>query len=169
MSDREALSAGVRIGSRLPAHATAMGKVLLSSLHNEELGQRFGQDRLDAYTNRTITTVAELRGALAEVRRQGFALDEEEYELAVRAAACPLTTPGGELLAGMNVSMRTARLPRIDFLGRTLPALLRTAADVAADTTWHESAFSPEKEQTNVSDASDVAHVPSQRGEKESS
>lgn len=132
MSVTEALSVGVRIGTRLPAHATAVGKMLLAALSAEEVAERYGDDVLPAFTARTITRVAHLIGALQEIRRQGWALNEEEYETGVRAAACPILSADGSVVSVMNVSTRTTQIERLQFYSQILPALIKAAADITA-------------------------------------
>jgi IclR family transcriptional regulator, pca regulon regulatory protein len=130
VSERRTLSTAVHIGSRLPAHATAIGKVLLSFLAPADLRGRYAGIDLQGRTNRTITDVDELVGAVAEVRRQGFSLSEEECEIGVRAIAAPLLNPVGELVAAVSVSSRTEERSRMDFLEEILPRFLRTADDI---------------------------------------
>ncbi|MDQ0189919.1 helix-turn-helix domain-containing protein [Alicyclobacillus cycloheptanicus] len=131
VSVREALSVGVQIGTRLPAHATAVGKVLLSHRPTQEVIERYGSDELTTYTSRTIDRVSLLVGALSEIKRQGWAISEEEYELGVRAAACPIVSSDGAVISAINVSTRTADVDRIDFLTQVVPELIRTADLIA--------------------------------------
>lgn len=130
VSVTEALSVGVQIGTRLPAHATAVGKMLLATLPGEEVAQRYADEVLPSYTSRTITRVSHLIGALEEIRRQGWALNEEEYEAGVRAAACPLRSADGSVISVMNVSTRIETVDRLQFYADVLPALLQTAQEV---------------------------------------
>lgn len=127
VSVKEALSIGVRIGSRLPAHATAIGKVLLSSLSDNEIIQLYERKELSTFTTRTIPRVSTLIGALSEVRNQGFAISEEEYEAGVRAASCPILDVNGQLISAINVSMRTENVSKVNFYTQIVPALLKTA------------------------------------------
>jgi IclR family pca regulon transcriptional regulator len=131
VSVKEALSVGVRIGSRLPAHATAVGKVLLSFLPHEEIVERYQKEELPVYTSRTTSRLSILLGALTEIRRQGWAVSEEEYELGVRAAACPILRSDGSLISAINVSTRTEQVSRIDFYTKIVPALLKTAHSIS--------------------------------------
>ncbi|VEF49567.1 IclR family transcriptional regulator [Bacillus freudenreichii] len=130
VSIKQALSTGVRIGSRLPAHATAVGKVLLSFLTNNEIKALYEKDELPIFTSRTTTHVSMLVGALEEIRRQGFAISEEEYEVGVRAAACPILDSSGNLISAINVSTRTEDVPRLEFYTKVVPALLSTAHEI---------------------------------------
>lgn len=131
VSERRVLSSAVHIGSRMPAHCTAIGKMLLSFLSADEIRGLYGSaSELPARTNRTITSVDELIGAVAEIRRQGFSISEEEYELGGRAAAAPVLGPAGEPVCAVSVTSRTVDMARIDFLHDVVPAFLRTAHDI---------------------------------------
>lgn len=132
VAEREVLSVGLQIGTRLPAHATAVGKVLLSFLPVGELTARYRDRELIAYTNRTVTSLPDLIGAVGEVGRQGFAVSDQEYESGVWAVACPLTARDGSLIAAVNISERAEHSTRFEFYQRVLPEVLRTAHDIAA-------------------------------------
>lgn len=134
VSHREVLSVGFQIGQRLPAHATAIGKVLLSFLSDAEVSALYSSPELPVYTSRTITSVGSLVGAVGEVRRQGFAVCDEEYEPDVCAVSCPLTTIDGEFIAAINIAERVSGRSRTDFYQRVLPAVLATADAIALDT-----------------------------------
>ena len=130
VSVKQALSTGVRIGSRLPAHATAVGKVLLAYQPSNEVMELYKQDDLPVFTSRTTPRVSMLIGALGEIRRQGWAISEEEYEVGVRAAACPILDSSGHLISAINVSTRTEDVSRLDFYKNIVPALLNTAHSI---------------------------------------
>lgn len=104
-----ALTIAAAVGRSLPLHATASGKVLLAHLPEAELAGLL-EAPLAALTDRTITRAAELRKQLEAVRAQGFALDNEELELGVRAVAAPVRDRGGEVVAALSVACPTSRL-----------------------------------------------------------
>jgi IclR family pca regulon transcriptional regulator len=134
VSHREVLSVGFQIGQRLPAHATAVGKVLLSFLPDHRIAALYPEENLPVFTSRTITTVTSLIGAVGEIRRQGFAVTEEEYEPNVCAVSCPLTTVDGDLIAAINIAERVSGSERTEFYRKVIPAVLSTAEAIAADT-----------------------------------
>jgi DNA-binding IclR family transcriptional regulator len=108
----QALALASEVGRRLPAHATGVGKVLLADLDHEELARRFEGVTLERYTNRTIADLTELRKALAQIRRRGYATDMEEYTAGVRCIAMPLRDHTGQTLAAMSISVPTIRFDR---------------------------------------------------------
>jgi IclR family transcriptional regulator, pca regulon regulatory protein len=117
------------LGSRLPAHCTSMGRVLLAELPPAEL-RAIVPRRLEAKTDRTIHTRAALEAELARVRRQGWALVDEELELGLRSLAAPLRDASGRALAAMNVSTHAGRSSADEIRAHVLPELLATAGEI---------------------------------------
>ena len=107
------------IGRRVPAHCTAVGKVLLSALTPEEFEARYPRGReLVAMTPHSITSPAELRVALAQVRQDGVAYDDCESNEAVRCVAAGVYDHSGQMVAAISISVPTIRWtdqPRADW------------------------------------------------------
>jgi IclR family pca regulon transcriptional regulator len=114
------------VGTRLPAHCTSMGRVLLAALGDEELDGFLASARLEAYTDRTITEPDRLRRTIQTVRDQGWALVDQELEIGLRSIAAPLRIDG-RTIAAINVSAAAPRVPLEQLRGRFLPELLKTA------------------------------------------
>jgi IclR family transcriptional regulator, pca regulon regulatory protein len=114
------------VGTRLPAHCTSMGRVLLAALGDDELEAFLASARLEAYTDRTITEPDRLRRTIQTVRDQGWALVDQELEIGLRSIAAPLRIDG-RTIAAINVSAAAPRVPLEQLRGRFLPELLKTA------------------------------------------
>ena len=126
------MSITLGLGSRLPAHLTSMGRVLLAALPGAELERRLAAlGTIESRTERTLTDVAALRRAIAKVRTQGFALLDQELEPGVRSVAVPVHGPGGSVIAALNVGTHASRVTIEDLKGRVLPALKETAEAVS--------------------------------------
>lgn len=98
------------VGRRLPAHCTAVGKVLLSALPPEALAARYPADRpLPALTERSIQWLSQLRAELAQVRTAGVAYDDCESNDAVCCVAAAVHDHTGAVIAGMSISVPTPR------------------------------------------------------------
>jgi DNA-binding IclR family transcriptional regulator len=98
------------IGRRLPAHCTAVGKMLLSGLTDEELEERFaGVDLLPTMTRNSIRTLAELRSELERTRARGLAWDNCESNPDVRCVAAPIYDHRGRMVAAMSISFPVVR------------------------------------------------------------
>lgn len=116
-----------RIGSRLHAHATGVGKVLLAGLTPQEAGRRLAAEELPRLTEHTVTDPEELRAVLERVRERGYAEDREEYVEGCRCVAVPVRGRSGAVIAAMSVSMPAFRCD--DERARTTLGLLRDTAD----------------------------------------
>lgn len=98
------------VGSRLPAYATGIGKALLASLDNEEFHRRMAGVELRQFTERTITTMADLEAAIVEIRARGYAEDDGEYTPGIHCVAVPVFGEAGKIVAAMSCSLPNARL-----------------------------------------------------------
>lgn len=98
------------VGRRLPAHCTAVGKMLLSGLTPEALDARYPADRrLAAMTPRSLTSPARLRTQLTRIRRDGVAYDDCESNDAVHCVAAPVHDRTGAMVAAMSISVPNIR------------------------------------------------------------
>ena len=117
------------LGSRLPAYCTSMGRVLLAELTPAELAA-IVPERLEPRTAHTIASRAELEDVLADIRRQGWALVDEELEVGLRSLAAPLRDASGRAVAAMNVSTNAGRTTTDEIHEHVLPAVLAAARDI---------------------------------------
>ncbi|MBZ9714999.1 IclR family transcriptional regulator [Deinococcus multiflagellatus] len=122
-------------GSGAPLHASGVGKVLLASRPDDEVRAALGTGSLSAYTPHTLTDPAAVLDELEKVRRDGYALDEQERELGVRCVAVPVYGAGGEVWAALSVSAPTARLSP-EQLPAFLNATLAAAGRIGARLGW---------------------------------
>jgi IclR family pca regulon transcriptional regulator len=129
---RAILSVTLSVGTRLPAYCTSMGKVLLSGLEEAEFEAFLKKAALTANTPKTITDPEALRAAIARVRRDGFAIADEELELGLRSIAVPIRDGTGRITAALNVSTQTARMSVADLKRAILPKLRDAAARIEA-------------------------------------
>ncbi|CAB5712504.1 p-hydroxybenzoate hydroxylase transcriptional activator [Delftia tsuruhatensis] len=118
---------GLHLGSRLPAHATSTGRVLLAALAPPDLEQWLASHALRRLTAHTVTDVQALREVLDEVRRQDFCIALEEHELAVQALAVPLRNMQGHTVAALNIVTSPQRMDA-EAMAAELLALLQEAA-----------------------------------------
>jgi IclR family pca regulon transcriptional regulator len=121
------MSITLGVGSRLPAHATSMGRVLLAALPDDELDVFLSTTKLERFTDNTITEPERLRQALAEVRKRGWALVDQELEIGLRSIAAPITGRAGKTIAALNISTAAPRVSLAELRNRFLPQLLETA------------------------------------------
>lgn len=126
-----------QVGNSSPLHSTGIGKLLLLNYSEEQLDQLIARKGLHRYTEHTITTKAALLAELEQVRRQGYALDNEENEIGSRCMACPIRDYSGDIAAGISITGPVTRLTRerIDYY---LPILSATAAQISEAMGWQK-------------------------------
>lgn len=125
------ISMDIGRGSRLPAWATSMGRVLLSALPEPELEEILARTKRVPYTSHTLVTLPQLREELNRVRRQGYAINDQQLEMGLRSIAVPLLAAGGQVVAAMNVGVQASRMSVDRLRNEVLPTLRRTATDLA--------------------------------------
>ncbi|NIQ40393.1 MAG: helix-turn-helix domain-containing protein [Proteobacteria bacterium] len=106
----ETLRMDLAIGRRAPGHCTALGKVFLSSLSEEDLHRYFRSQKLIACTERTITSPKELKKQLDRVRTNGFAVDDRELDEGIRCIAAPVKDESGKTIAAISIAGPSVRL-----------------------------------------------------------
>lgn len=97
------------VGSRVPAHMTALGKVLLSDRREADILGSLRGRHLKAMTTHTITDPNALIEELRWVKLMGFALDDQEYALGLRCVAVPIKDHLGSTIAAISVAVPTTR------------------------------------------------------------
>lgn len=126
------MSVDLHVGSRLPAFCTSMGRVLLAYLPQDQLEQYLMRVNFVQYTPRTITSADKLRLALRNVRRNGYALCDQEFEVGLRSLAVPVQAPNGRVVATVNISGHAPRMPMLEMQTRYLPHLRSAASELSA-------------------------------------
>ncbi|MFI9051077.1 IclR family transcriptional regulator C-terminal domain-containing protein [Streptomyces sp. NPDC053427] len=127
------MSVNITLGTRFPAHATSMGRVLLADLPPAELSARLALVHLEPLTRHTLTDPHRLMATLETVRADGYALVDEELEEGLRSLAVPVRDRTGRVVAAVNVSTHAARCTPQEAREAILPALREAAADIEAD------------------------------------
>jgi len=124
------MSINLGVGSRLPAFATSMGRVLLAGLDAAELDRRLRAAPLTAHTPRTVTDPAALKALIHEAGRRGWCLVDQELEEGLISLAAPVHDRAGRAVAAMNVSGQVNRTSPEHMKGVVLPKLLAAAEKV---------------------------------------
>ena len=132
---RRIMSINLGIGSRLPAYAASMGRVLLAALSECELNEYLAKTKRTAYTKQTVFEAPELTATLATVRDRGWALVDQELEEGLRSIAVPLHDRRGRVLAALNISAHASRVSVERMTDEFLPELRRAQHDI--DTALH--------------------------------
>jgi IclR family transcriptional regulator, pca regulon regulatory protein len=125
------MAVDLHIGSRLPAYCTSMGRVLLAYLPTDQLEQYLAKVVLTPHTTRTVTSVEKLRLALRNVRRNGYALVDQEYEVGLRSLAVPVYAASGRVVATLNLSGNAPRISVLEMQSRFLSHLRNAANELS--------------------------------------
>ncbi|WP_298176595.1 IclR family transcriptional regulator [Saccharomonospora sp.] len=127
------MTVSINVGTRFPAHATSMGRVLLAGLDEDALADQLRDVTFDPLTDHTITSAEKLRAELEAVRAQGWALVDQELEEGLRSVAAPIRDRSGKVVAAVNISTHASRTTPESVRTDLVPPLLATAARIEAD------------------------------------
>ncbi|UCG55328.1 MAG: IclR family transcriptional regulator [Dehalococcoidia bacterium] len=119
-----------QLGARVPLYCTGVGKVLLAYMTEKEQKEYFRKTELIPKTDNTITDPIQLKNQLSAIKRDGYAIDDEEMELGVRCIATPIRDHSGNVVAAISISGPSMRLinPKVRELE---PLLKSTGLDVS--------------------------------------
>ncbi|GAA1202721.1 IclR family transcriptional regulator C-terminal domain-containing protein [Streptomyces rhizosphaericus] len=127
------MSVNITIGTRFPAYATSMGRVLLAGLDADARAAHLAGVRPEPLTRYTVTDVAELARVVERAAEEGHALVDQELEEGLRSLAVPVRDARGRVVAALNVATHAGRGSAESARGELLPALRATAARIEAD------------------------------------
>lgn len=127
------MAVAISVGTRFPAYATSMGRVLLAGQPAAWLEEYLATAELRPLTRRTITDPMRLRGLLERIRGQGYAIVDQELEDGLRSLAAPIRGENGSVVAAVNVSARASRGSSEAIRRELLPPLLATARRIEED------------------------------------
>ena len=124
---RKIMTINLSIGSRLPAFCTSMGRVLLGDLDDAALATVLSQSELKAQTKLTVTNPTRLKKIIAEDRKKGWSLIDQELEEGLCSIAVPLIDFSGRTIAAMNIGGNVTRTSGADLVKKVLPELQAAA------------------------------------------
>jgi IclR family pca regulon transcriptional regulator len=124
---RRIMTVAINVGTRFPAYATSMGRVLLAHQPDDWLEHYLSVTTLEPITPKTVTDPAQLRRDLERVRAQGYCVVDQELEIGLRSMAVPIRAASGQVIAAMNVSLHVSR-GSIDAARREMLPLMQDCA-----------------------------------------
>jgi IclR family transcriptional regulator, pca regulon regulatory protein len=130
---RRIMSINVSIGTRVPAHATSMGRALLAWAPQPVVERVIAESGLRALTARTITDPERFRAALRTVREQGWSIVAEELEEGLLSASAPVRDGSGAVVAALASSTSSGRSDPERLAREVVPLLVQTAERISAD------------------------------------
>jgi IclR family transcriptional regulator, pca regulon regulatory protein len=123
----------ISVGTRFPAYATSMGRVMLAAQPADQLDEYLQSVSLRGLTGHTITSATALRRELRKIRVQGWALVDQEHEEGLRSIAAPIRDADGQVIAAVNVSTHAGRRTLNSVVEDLLQPLLAAARRIEAD------------------------------------
>ncbi len=129
----------LRVGSRLSAHLSSLGKSMLAFLPEAELEPILNQLQFEKKTAKTITSVSSFKQELEEIRRRGFALNNEELEKGLFAVAAPVRNYSGAAVAALNVSFPLVRHSKKEAMEKFCPMVLDSCRKISLYFGFQES------------------------------
>jgi IclR family pca regulon transcriptional regulator len=130
---RRIMSINVAVGTRVPAHATSMGQVLLAWQDRAAIDTHLDGTELARYTDRTITTREELLDALGQVRTLGYSIVDQELETGLISASVPIRDHTGQVVAALASSTSSGRSDAECLRRNVVPLLLKAAGEMSAE------------------------------------
>ncbi len=127
------MTVSISVGTRFPAFATSMGRVLLAGLDEPALDAFLEQVVLRPLTPSTVQSATALRREIDRVRKQGWALVDQELEDGLRSIAAPIRDPAGAVVAAINLSTHASRRNPQAMRAELLPPLRDAAAAIERD------------------------------------
>jgi len=128
LSPRSLIGGIQGIGTELILHISASGKLLLSSLPDQEIDAYIDSGPLLKKTKNTITTPEALWRELRDIRKKGYSLDDEEYEIGCRSLSAPIHNQSGNIIAAVSISAPSVRLN-----DEALPHLISVVTNIAEE------------------------------------
>jgi DNA-binding IclR family transcriptional regulator len=125
-----AFASNVNVGTRLPAHGTILGRILLSATDEAELDALYPSATLPRVSQRSPRTLAELKRLLRQDAARGYAVSESYFEAGISAVAAPVRDHTGKIVAALSVTAQRPRLEPKD-RDRLVKLVLRAAANLS--------------------------------------
>ena len=129
------LSLATYVGFSTDPHAAAAGKVLLCGLPPDKIVETYKGRKLKKYGKNTITRLSELMKELEKVRKQGYAVDDEEYYEGVRCVAAPVRA-GGQIVAAISITGSTIRMSMERIRQELKNRVMATAERISSELKW---------------------------------
>lgn len=118
------------VGTKLPIHATSLGRVLLAFQPDEVIDRYFASATLKKFTENTIIREDALRASLQSIKQTGFATAKDELDFGIISVSVPIFDSNRNIKAAINCSTSTTRVVEDDFIGSRLPKLRQAASHI---------------------------------------
>jgi len=119
------------VGKRAPAHCTSVGKAILSHKSPKELDNVLSNIKMVKLTKNSIIDKKELKKELQQIKRQGYAIDNEELEIGLKCVGVPIFDYHGDTVGGISVSGPSTRFTNVRLRNELVPLIVKTAEKIS--------------------------------------
>lgn len=133
------VATNIKVGSRLPAYATTMGRMLLAHRPQADVKRLYGRAKLQRYSPRTPSTYEDLAAQLTSDRHRGYAISHSNFETGIASAAAPIFGANGTVVAAINVSGPDGVVSRQVFDTTIRDAVCAAARAISSQLGYQES------------------------------
>jgi IclR family transcriptional regulator, pca regulon regulatory protein len=144
-ASRSILGSTIHVGSRLPAHATAIGKTLLAAKSDAWITEWLEANDLTRYTVHTLAERRAFLEEIAQIRHRGFAASNQEFEFGIRSVAAPIRNAASETIAAVNVSAAADAFTAASVTDVVVPAVRETALELSQAYGWRSDTSSGDR------------------------
>ncbi|HWH19267.1 MAG TPA: IclR family transcriptional regulator C-terminal domain-containing protein [Solirubrobacterales bacterium] len=130
---RRIMTVSINVGTRFPAWATSMGRVLIADMPADERAAILDRSALEDFTPSTVGDRAALEKELDKIARQGYAIVDQELEIGLRSVAAPIRRADGKATAAVNLSVQAATTSVKEIRDRLVGPLIETAEAISGD------------------------------------
>jgi DNA-binding IclR family transcriptional regulator len=148
-----------RIGAAVPLYCTAVGKVMLAYMPDQEREQVLRQLDLKRMTANTAGSLQELETELQRVRKNGYACDLEEHELHIRCIAAPIRNHEGAVQSSLSITAPVVRMP-VARLRQLAPLIQEAGQRISAELGYQSGSHGPVRMQKTISETNALAQAP---------
>jgi DNA-binding IclR family transcriptional regulator len=137
---RQATFHAIQVGARLPAHATVLGRVLMTGMSLLQIEQLYQHHPMKSYTATTPCTPQALKAVIDETAAAGYAVSQGGFESGISTVAAPVYNGDKQLCAAISVAVLSSRIP-----DDKLPSIIEQVREAAQTLTWrlqHTSGYS---------------------------
>lgn len=132
LSGLRRVTTNIGVGTRLPAHATSMGRLLLGALSNAELRALYRNVRLAAHTAQTVTSVAKLGELLRADAERGYVMSEGYFDADIWSIAAPVHDHSGSVVAALSITLPANSIDKSQFRGPIKDQVRSVASGISA-------------------------------------
>jgi IclR family pca regulon transcriptional regulator len=135
------LSLNIEVGSRLPAFCASLGRAILAFLPETEAEAILRRSDRQAFTPQTKTSIEDITAVLKQIRRRGYAVTNQEFEIGLCSMACPIFVRGGRPVGAVNIAVSAARMSATELVRSYREPLQRTCERISRSLGWDGSSL----------------------------